>query len=198
MVVRVVPKQPYHLVTILVVPLLFPTAPLPPQGDRRRLRALQERAKEAKPTKANEEKRPQKTSVKRRETRNTAKAAADKEASGLSSPKRDTSDPSHHRSQRRVRKNHNRHSSPEDNVALLGGIIAAAEKANAEIAAEEKANAKQSAGLAFQDIPTHGPRKVPVSALHLGMLPLTTTNNALQFFNLPPPRYSKLVFFSLR
>ena len=87
MVVRVVPKQPYHLVTILVVPPLFPTAPLPPQGDRRRLRALQERAKEAKPTKANEEKRPQKTSAKRRETRNTAKAAADKEASGRSSPK---------------------------------------------------------------------------------------------------------------
>ena len=135
---------------------------------------------------ANEEKPLENASSKRSKKRNAAKAAANKEASGCSSPKRDKSHPSHYRSQRRVRKNHHRHSSPEDNVALLGGIIAATDKANAEIAAEDKADTEQSAALAFQDIPTYGPRKVPVSALHLGMLPLTTTNNALQFFNSPP------------
>ena len=169
------------------------TAPLAPQGDRRRLRALQGRETKASETKAPDKKRLQNAEPRRRGTRNADKTAADKEASGCYSPKRDTSHPSHFRSQRRLRKYTLRHHSLQEKVALLGKIIAAADKANDHIAAtdkasddraaEEETNLQSSGELAFQDIPTNDPTTVPVSALLLGMLLYTTTNTTLQFLN---------------
>ena len=156
------------------------TAPLAPQGDRRRLRALQGLAKKASETKATDKKRLQNAEPRRRGTRNADKTAADKEASGCYSPKRDTSHPSHFRSQRRLRKYTLRHHSLQEKVALLGKIIAAADKANDHIAAKDKAsddraaeedtNLPSSGEVAFQDIPTNDTTTVPVSALLLGIV----------------------------
>ena len=39
------------------------------------------------------------------------------------------------------------------------------------------------AAVSFQDIPSESPRKVPVSAIHLGLLPLSTYNTTLHLIN---------------